>query len=47
MKLKKIRAIILAIMMLSMVGLAYADGEAELTNGEIGGFTSADRRKNR
>jgi len=42
MKLKKIRAIILAIMMLSMVGLAYADGEAELTNGEIGGFTSAD-----
>ncbi len=38
MKLKKIGAIVLAVMMIAMVGLAYADGEATLTNGEVGGF---------
>lgn len=36
--MKKLVSLILAIMMITVVGAAFADGEATLTNGEVGGF---------
>lgn len=40
--MKKLVSLILAIMMIAAVGAALADGEATLTNGEVGGFAPSN-----
>ena len=40
--MKKLVSLILAIMMIAAVGVAFAAGDATLTNGEVGGFAPSN-----
>ena len=41
--MKKILSLVLAVMMIAVMGLAFAD-PANLTNGEVGGYTQPDKQ---